>query len=101
MAAEVLGGKAEEEIVGWRGQKWTNPFLEPAADKGIILQFGLAEVGNSHLSKSLKSMWQWWVAVVGGLELEKKSHKLRWIIGAGKHQFCKIVGMDLPLWHMS
>lgn len=69
MAAEVHGAQAEQEIVGWRGQKGTNPFLEPAADKGVILQLGLAEVGNSHLSKSLESMWQWWVAVVGGLQL--------------------------------
>lgn len=71
MAAEVLGGKAEEEVGGWRGQKRTNLCPEPVADKAITLQLCLAEVGNSHLSKGLKSIWQGWAAVVGGLKLDK------------------------------
>ena len=56
LAAEVLGAEADEEVDGWRGQKRTKVCLEPASDKPITLQLCLAEVGNSHLSKSLKSM---------------------------------------------
>lgn len=56
MAAEVPGAQAEQEAGGWRGQKRMNHCLEPLADKGVALQLCLAEVGNFHLSKGLKSM---------------------------------------------
>lgn len=55
LAAEVLGAKAEQKVGRRRGQKRTK-CLEPAADKGLILQLCLVEAGNSHLSKSLESM---------------------------------------------
>lgn len=56
VAAEVPGAKAEEEVPGWRGQKWTKICLEQASDKGCVLQLGVAQLGNSHFSESLKGV---------------------------------------------
>lgn len=70
LAAEVIGAEAEQEVGGWRGQKWKNVCMEHLSDKGVVLHFSLSEIGQSHFWQSLQCIGKGSTAAVGYLQLE-------------------------------